>query len=154
MYTSAKLLLLGEDWTSDPVSRTLGFGLRVFTNGQLTINVPLLSQYLTLVFIGCISATSLRGFLKTMSTAGLLLAKSCMITTISQCLHHSHISKYCLLNWKGWDVKLLPSAMLPAYLPTCRHSFLPSFFRNTSQNWTSTHANMSFAQSSIIPQYV
>ncbi|KAK9815635.1 hypothetical protein WJX72_007232 [[Myrmecia] bisecta] len=66
MYTSLRSLIFGEDFTSDPVSRILGVCLRTFSGGHITINVSLVSQYLTLLFIGCISATSLRGFLKNM----------------------------------------------------------------------------------------
>ncbi|GAB4817352.1 hypothetical protein N2152v2_004398 [Parachlorella kessleri] len=66
MFASVKNLLFGEDLSSDPVSRTVGLLLRFFTRGHVNINVPVFSQYLTLAFIGFISVTSLRGFMKHM----------------------------------------------------------------------------------------
>ncbi|EFJ39961.1 hypothetical protein VOLCADRAFT_70166 [Volvox carteri f. nagariensis] len=64
MYTSLKALVFGEDLVSDTVGSALSFGLRWVTHGSVVVDVQLLSQYLTLVFIGGISAMSLRGFLK------------------------------------------------------------------------------------------
>lgn len=55
-----KALIFGEDFSSDPVSKTLGFGLRLFSGGALSLDVHLFSQYLTLAFIGFISISSLR----------------------------------------------------------------------------------------------
>ncbi|KAI3426358.1 hypothetical protein D9Q98_008730 [Chlorella vulgaris] len=66
MFASVKALLFGEDMSSDPVSKTLGLVLRVFSGGAVTIDVHTFSQYLTLIFIGFISISSLRGFLKHM----------------------------------------------------------------------------------------
>ena len=60
MLASVKALLVGEDLSSDPVSKTLGFGLRLFSGGALSVDVHALSQYLTLAFIGFISISSLR----------------------------------------------------------------------------------------------
>ena len=36
--------MFGEDFTSDPVSRVLGYVLRYFSKGHLAINVQLVSQ--------------------------------------------------------------------------------------------------------------
>ncbi|PRW44958.1 tyrosine--tRNA ligase cytoplasmic [Chlorella sorokiniana] len=66
MLASSKALVIGEDFSSDPVSKTLGFVLRLFSGGHLRIDVHQVSQYLTLAFIGFISISSLRGFLKHM----------------------------------------------------------------------------------------
>ncbi|KAI7840944.1 hypothetical protein COHA_005374 [Chlorella ohadii] len=66
MLASSKALIFGEDFSSDPVSKTLGFVLRLFSGGHLRIDVHQVSQYLTLAFIGFISISSLRGFLKHM----------------------------------------------------------------------------------------
>ncbi|CAL8468873.1 g8414 [Coccomyxa elongata] len=66
MFFSAKALMFGEDFTKDPVSKALGFCLRSFSKGRLVVNLQLFSQYITLLFIGCISVSSLRGFLRNM----------------------------------------------------------------------------------------
>lgn len=118
MFFSAKALMFGEDFTTDPVSKALGFCLRSFSKGRLVVNLQLFSQvtlccllcaesltirpvqtqtllawyynvarvvasvhqhlirsasqihcamqYITLLFIGCISVSSLRGFLRNM----------------------------------------------------------------------------------------
>ncbi len=44
MYTALRALMFGEDFTSDPVSRVLGYVLRYFSHGHLAINVQLVSQ--------------------------------------------------------------------------------------------------------------
>lgn len=49
---------------SDTVGIALSFMLRQVSHGSINVDVKLLSQYLTLAFIGGISAMSLRGFLK------------------------------------------------------------------------------------------
>ncbi|KAK9807389.1 hypothetical protein WJX73_010862 [Symbiochloris irregularis] len=67
MFTSLRGLIFGEDLTTDPASKAIGMVLGAFSHGQLVVDVRILSQYLTLVFIGGISASSLRGFLKNMS---------------------------------------------------------------------------------------
>ncbi|KAF6253916.1 Abscisic acid G-protein coupled receptor-domain-containing protein [Scenedesmus sp. NREL 46B-D3] len=64
VLTSAKALLFGEDFSSDPVSRSLGFALRRLSHEKLVIDPVLLNQYVTLLFIGTISALSIRAFLK------------------------------------------------------------------------------------------
>ncbi|GFR47798.1 hypothetical protein Agub_g9572, partial [Astrephomene gubernaculifera] len=65
MYTSLKALLVGEeDLRGDTVGRALGCLLRRVTHGSLHPDEALLSQYVSLAFIGGISAMSLRGFLK------------------------------------------------------------------------------------------
>ncbi|GIL86083.1 hypothetical protein Vretimale_13894 [Volvox reticuliferus] len=64
MYTSLKALIFGEDLISDTVGSALSFALRWVSHGSINVDVQLLSQYLTLAFIGGISAMSLRGFLK------------------------------------------------------------------------------------------
>eukprot|EP00887_Chlorella_sp_A99_P004233 scaffold15.g4233.t1 len=66
MFASLRALVFGEDYSSDPVSKTIGLALRVFSGGALSVDVQLLSQYLTLAFIGFISISSLRGFMKHM----------------------------------------------------------------------------------------
>lgn len=63
MVASFMALLVGEDTSSDPVSKTLALALRVFTGGSITVDVHTTSQYLTLAFVGFISVTSLRGFM-------------------------------------------------------------------------------------------
>ncbi|WIA34566.1 hypothetical protein OEZ86_012887 [Tetradesmus obliquus] len=67
VLTSAKALLFGEDFSSDPVSRSLGFALRRLSHEKLVIDPALLNQYVTLLFIGTISALSIRAFLKNAS---------------------------------------------------------------------------------------
>jgi hypothetical protein len=69
MFASTKALAVGEDTSSDPVSRTLGAGLRLFSGGAVDLDAAAFSQYLTLAFIGFISVTSLRGFMKHMQRA-------------------------------------------------------------------------------------
>ncbi|KAG2434194.1 hypothetical protein HXX76_007920 [Chlamydomonas incerta] len=66
MYTSFKALIFGEDLVSDTVGSALSFGLRWVSHGSINVDVKLLSQYLTLAFIGGISAMSLRGFLRSL----------------------------------------------------------------------------------------
>lgn len=44
MYTAMRALVFGEDFTSDPVSNILGYGLRYFSRGTVAINVQLVSQ--------------------------------------------------------------------------------------------------------------
>ncbi|KAF8063751.1 GTG2 [Scenedesmus sp. PABB004] len=61
---SAKALAVGEDFSSDPVSRWLGFVLRRLSHDRLVLDPALLSQYVTLLFVGTISALSIRAFLK------------------------------------------------------------------------------------------
>ncbi|KAG2491824.1 hypothetical protein HYH03_009781 [Edaphochlamys debaryana] len=64
MYTSLKALIFGEDLVSDTVGSALSFLLRRVSHGSINVDVKLLSQYLTLAFIGGVSAMSLRGFLR------------------------------------------------------------------------------------------
>ena len=47
MYACARALVWGEDFTSDPVSKAVGYALQYFSGGTLTINVPLMSQVYT-----------------------------------------------------------------------------------------------------------
>lgn len=47
MYACARALVWGEDFTSDPVSKAVGYALQYFSGGTLTINVPLMSQVST-----------------------------------------------------------------------------------------------------------
>ena len=42
-----RALMFGEDFTSDPVSRVLGYVLRYFSKGHLAVNVQLVSQVLS-----------------------------------------------------------------------------------------------------------
>lgn len=63
MFASCKALAVGEDTSSDPVSKTLAFVLRIFSGGTFSLDVKMFSQYLTLAFVGFISITSLRGFM-------------------------------------------------------------------------------------------
>lgn len=44
MYACVRALIWGEDFTSDPVSKAVGYALRYFSGGTLTVNVPLMSQ--------------------------------------------------------------------------------------------------------------
>ena len=44
VYTALRALAFGEDFTSDPVSKILGYGLRYFSRGAVAINVQLISQ--------------------------------------------------------------------------------------------------------------
>lgn len=44
MYTCVKALLIGEDFASDPVTRSLRLGLRLFSGGQLDVNIQSFSQ--------------------------------------------------------------------------------------------------------------
>ncbi len=52
MYASAKALVWGEDFSSDPVSTSLGFALRRLSHDHIIVDVHALSQYVTLLFIG------------------------------------------------------------------------------------------------------
>lgn len=64
MFASTKALVIGEDTSKDPVSRSLGFFLGLFSGGAVVLDVAVFSQYVTLAFIGFISVTSLRAFTK------------------------------------------------------------------------------------------
>ena len=44
MFFSVKALVFGEDFTTDPVSKALGFCLRSFSKGRLALNLQLFSQ--------------------------------------------------------------------------------------------------------------
>jgi len=44
MFFSAKSLMFGEDFTSDPVSKALGFLVQVASKGRLVVNLQLFSQ--------------------------------------------------------------------------------------------------------------
>lgn len=66
MYASLKSLIFGDDFSSDPVSRSLGWGLKWFSHGSIDIDLEITAQYVTLVFIGGMCASSLRGFLRNM----------------------------------------------------------------------------------------
>mmetsp|Transcript_21307 Transcript_21307/g.64114 ORF Transcript_21307/g.64114 Transcript_21307/m.64114 type:complete len:476 (-) Transcript_21307:3142-4569(-) len=82
MYACVRALIWGEDFTSDPVSKAVGYALRYFSGGTLTVNVPLMSQYLTLAFIGFLSASSMRGFLRDMRRAFSAIAGGGNVTTL------------------------------------------------------------------------
>jgi hypothetical protein len=60
IINSSSALVLGEDTSSDPVSRTIALCLGFFS---LSVDVHTVSQYMTLAFVGFISITSLRGFM-------------------------------------------------------------------------------------------
>lgn len=64
IFTCLRALIFGEDFSSDPVSRVFGLIVHKSSRGQVQVDTAVLSQYVTLLFIGVISATSLRGFLK------------------------------------------------------------------------------------------
>ena len=64
MYFSLKSLIWGEDLASDPVGTFLSFALKRVSHGTIVVDVALLSQYVTLLFIGGISACSVRAFLR------------------------------------------------------------------------------------------
>ncbi|KAA6423153.1 MAG: GPCR-type G protein 1-like [Trebouxia sp. A1-2] len=78
IFTCLRALIFGEDFSSDPVSRVFGLIVHKSSGGQVQVDTAILSQvqplsslqlvtdmrYVTLLFIGVISATSLRGFLK------------------------------------------------------------------------------------------
>ncbi|KAI8468996.1 MAG: Abscisic acid G-protein coupled receptor-domain-containing protein [Monoraphidium minutum] len=57
-----KALAFGEDLSSDPVSRFLGFALRRLSHERLVVDPTALHQYVTLAFVGSISALSIRAF--------------------------------------------------------------------------------------------
>eukprot|EP00873_Tetraselmis_striata_P001407 jgi/Tetstr1/421671/TSEL_012610.t1 len=61
---SIKNLVFGDDFTSDPASKFVGFAVRNLTGGSINVDIAVLSQYVTLIFIGVISVNSLRAFLK------------------------------------------------------------------------------------------
>jgi golgi pH regulator len=63
MFASSRALLFGEDASSDPVSKSLAVILRLSSGGALRIDVAAFSQYLTMIFVGFISISSLRGFM-------------------------------------------------------------------------------------------
>ncbi|CAI5522601.1 unnamed protein product, partial [Closterium sp. Naga37s-1] len=60
MYTSTRTIITKEVGMGDPVTRALGFILKFF---HISLNVPLVSQYVSLVFIGILITVSIRGFL-------------------------------------------------------------------------------------------
>ncbi|GJP40648.1 hypothetical protein CLOM_g306 [Closterium sp. NIES-68] len=60
MYTSTRTIITKEVGMGDPVTRALGFILKFF---HISLNVPLVSQYVSLVFIGVLVTVSIRGFL-------------------------------------------------------------------------------------------
>ncbi|CAI5503729.1 unnamed protein product, partial [Closterium sp. Naga37s-1] len=60
MYTSTCTIITKEVGMGDPVTRALGFILKFF---HISLNVPLVSQYVSLVFIGILITVSIRGFL-------------------------------------------------------------------------------------------
>ncbi len=64
MISSLRALLLGEDFTSDPLSQILQASLAWLTHGRVALDVKQVSQYLTLAFVGFVSTNSLRAFLK------------------------------------------------------------------------------------------
>lgn len=66
MLTCVKALLVGEDFTSDPVGAFVSFTLNRVSHGSIVVDVQVLSQYMTLLFIAAISAMSVRSFLKNM----------------------------------------------------------------------------------------
>ncbi|GAX79959.1 hypothetical protein CEUSTIGMA_g7398.t1 [Chlamydomonas eustigma] len=66
MYSSLKSLIWGEDLASDPVGFFLSLALKRMSHGELVLDVQVVSQYLTLVFIAAISVMSLRAFLRSL----------------------------------------------------------------------------------------
>lgn len=60
VFSSSKALVLGEDFTSDPVTRTLGIGVRIFSGGQFSVDQQSFSQVLRsstmFVFQGLVNA--------------------------------------------------------------------------------------------------
>lgn len=66
MYAAIKYLIVSEDFSTDPVSKFLGIGLRWFSHGSINIDLDLTAQYVTLLFIGSMCSISLRGFLRNM----------------------------------------------------------------------------------------
>ncbi len=44
MYSSSKALVFGDDFASDPVTRTLGICLHIFSGGQLDVDLQAFSQ--------------------------------------------------------------------------------------------------------------
>ena len=64
MLACLKSVLLGDDMTTDPVSRLLGLALRLFSGGAVHLDKKAASQYITLLFVGFVSFNSLRAFLK------------------------------------------------------------------------------------------
>ncbi|KDD74446.1 hypothetical protein H632_c1307p1, partial [Helicosporidium sp. ATCC 50920] len=79
MGASLRSLLFGDNPGSDPVSKVVGLALHALSGGTISVDVQTLSQYVTLSFVGFISITSLRAFLKHMqrffSVATLLLLR-------------------------------------------------------------------------------
>mmetsp|Transcript_2657 Transcript_2657/g.7517 ORF Transcript_2657/g.7517 Transcript_2657/m.7517 type:complete len:279 (+) Transcript_2657:978-1814(+) len=61
---SMKSIFFGDDFSSDPASKLVGFVVQHVTGGSVVMDVSVVSQYVSLVFIGVISANSLRAFLK------------------------------------------------------------------------------------------
>ena len=64
MLTAAKSLLFGEDFTSDPVTKWIGYILWTMSDGAAELDVEVVAQYVTLLFIGVICTLSIQGFLK------------------------------------------------------------------------------------------
>lgn len=62
MLAAIKSLLFGEDFTSDPITKCIA--LWTFTDSDLDVEV--VAQYVTLLFIGVMCILSVRGFLKNM----------------------------------------------------------------------------------------
>ncbi|GBG00031.1 hypothetical protein Rsub_12761 [Raphidocelis subcapitata] len=64
LAASLKALALGEDLSSDPISSTLRFALRRLSHGRVVVDPALLNQYVSLAFVGAISALSIRAFMR------------------------------------------------------------------------------------------
>lgn len=62
MLAAIKSLLFGEDFTSDPVTKWIA----LWTFAEKDMDVEVVAQYVTLLFIGVMCVLSVRGFLKNM----------------------------------------------------------------------------------------
>lgn len=102
MLMSLKALLLGEDLSSEPISRLVAFAVTRLTHGEVAVDVRLLAQYTTLLFIGGISAVSLRGFLRSLrqmlSSAKTSGSASALVLLLSELTGFYTISSLLLLR--------------------------------------------------------
>ena len=78
MYTALRALMFGEDFTSDPVSRVLGYVLRYFSHGHLAINVQLVSQ--------------VRHVAGLAGEAFTIIGSALSAAYCSECIHHSAVA--------------------------------------------------------------
>ncbi|CAI6003919.1 unnamed protein product [Closterium sp. NIES-65] len=104
---STRTIITKEVGMGDPVTRALGFILKFF---HISLNVPLVSQYVSLVFIGILITVSIRGFL----------------TNLTKHRHIRHVSlrlAFIHLLTLFASQRICPSILFPS--PLAHHSSPP-----------------------------